>query len=393
MRTTQLTPRSVAFKCTYNDGGEGDLVGFAGTCSIDNIRRNVKNARVWCSNSRCACRQFSDAEMKGRVPVRPCMESEIFTAWRYGAGTFHGEAKRGKIPIRNTAPGKLAILTTRFPKESEALRRIVGLFRIERIKNGNTIIAAANGRVRLPMEEAKALYFWAYCSNKAKTPNWRTGLFRYLEDGQVHRILADVADTLTDKAAKDEVDFLIADTFGTGPAPPASGCLPEKSSRRAAALAYARKYGPGGEGRDHKDLKEWILAHPEALGLSHVVDRAAEYRFMSGDAVDIMFAYRSERYTVVEIETTTPKPGAHQAIKYRALLCAQKGLPLDSPKVRSFWSLGTFPRMCGTSASDTAFVTVSKESVLSAIVIVGGPFRCVSPNRSALTVGSSPTSP
>ena len=32
---------NVAFKCTYNDGGDR---GFGGTCSNENIRRNVKTS-------------------------------------------------------------------------------------------------------------------------------------------------------------------------------------------------------------------------------------------------------------------------------------------------------------------------------------------------------------
>ena len=74
--------RSVAFKCTYNNGREQPLVGFAGTCSLDNIARNVKNHRVWCSNRDCACKKFSDKGMKGALPVDPCQESVLFLHWK-----------------------------------------------------------------------------------------------------------------------------------------------------------------------------------------------------------------------------------------------------------------------------------------------------------------------
>ena len=51
---------NVAFKCTYNDGGSEGFVGFEGTCSLDNIKRNVKgkHGRRWCSSPSCLCRQM-----------------------------------------------------------------------------------------------------------------------------------------------------------------------------------------------------------------------------------------------------------------------------------------------------------------------------------------------
>jgi len=76
----------------------------------------------------------------------------------------------------------------------------------------------------LPLEEAKELYFGAYSNNAAKKPDWRTGLFRYLEDGQVHRILTDVAATVRDEQTKKEVDALIQQAFKAQEAPAAQGC-------------------------------------------------------------------------------------------------------------------------------------------------------------------------
>lgn len=335
--------QSVAFKCTYNDGNEGVFVGFADTCSRENIERNVRVERVWCSNSGCDCKKFYDKGMKGALPVEPCYESILFKNWSYGAGSFHTGIKAGReIHLTNSAPGKFAVLTTRFPGDPEADRRIIGLFKIATIENLHILNAAQNGRIRLPLEEAKALYFWAYCTNSAKRPVWGTGLFRYLEDGQVHRILEDIAATVRDEKTKASLNILITDSFGGTPAPPPSGCLAAKSTDRQAKIEQLRKYGPGGEGPDHQKLKEWIADHPDVLGLTDVSGHQVEYRFESGDRADLVFEHKSGIYTVIEVETTTPLPGAHQAIKYRALLCAQKGFPLDSHKVRSIlvaWSI------------------------------------------------------
>jgi hypothetical protein len=332
----------VAFKCTYNDGDEGVFVGFAGTCSKDNIERNVRNKRVWCSSPHCKCRKFYDTGMKGAKPSPPCYESNLFRNWRFGAGGFHTGAKVGPIHLTKTGAGKFAILTTRFPGEPESERHIIGLFQIAQVENQNIVIAGSQGRIRLPLEEAKHLFFWAYCSNRAKKPDWRTGLFRYLADGQVHRILEDVASSVRDEGTRNQVEHLISGVFAGKPAPPAAGCLPERSAAHQALVAKARKYGPGGEGEAHKALKKWISEHPEVLGLTDVNGVSVEHPFVSGDAADIVFSHSSGSHTVIEIETTTPLPGAHQCIKYRALLCAERGIPLDADQTRAIlvaWSI------------------------------------------------------
>lgn len=201
------TRYSVAFKCTYNDGGQGALVGFAGTCSRDIIDLNIRKYKhVWCSSPLCPCRNFYDGGMKEDKPAEPCDESKLFTKWEFGAGGFHTGVKSGQpIHLVNAEIGKFAILTTRFPGDKEADRRIMGLFQIGDIKDQNTFVAAPEGRIRLPLEEAKELYFWAYCSNNANTPVWKTGLFRYLEDGQVHRILVDVGATVRDEETRSQI--------------------------------------------------------------------------------------------------------------------------------------------------------------------------------------------
>ena len=71
---------NVAFKCTYNDGGSAGFVGFDGTCSNENIRRNVvEKPRVWCSSEDNRCSRFHDDDFRGRRPIHPCYESQIFS--------------------------------------------------------------------------------------------------------------------------------------------------------------------------------------------------------------------------------------------------------------------------------------------------------------------------
>ncbi len=99
------------------------------------------------------------------------------------------------------------------------------------------------------------------------------------------------------------------------------------------------KYPRGGEGPDHKRLKEWCANHPQDLGLSGVIsvpgitDTApCEY---TADLADVFFQLEGGRYAVVEVETSDAKPGAFQALKYKVLLCARRGYPVNSGKVQA----------------------------------------------------------
>ena len=103
-----------------------------------------------------------------------------------------------------------------------------------------------------------------------------------------------------------------------------------------------RKYGPKGEGADHKQLKQWIAENPNEIGLTEVLSKETEYVFPSGDVADIMFNISGNRYVVVEIETLDPLPGAYQALKYKVLKCAEAGLDVKSSNVKAIlvaWSI------------------------------------------------------
>lgn len=52
--------------------------------------------------------------------------------------------------------------------------------------------------------------------------------------------------------------------------------------------------------------------------------------------IDVLFELNNSTDIVVEIETIDPEPGCHQAIKYRALRCAERGIPLDSEQVKAY---------------------------------------------------------
>jgi hypothetical protein len=96
-----------------------------------------------------------------------------------------------------------------------------------------------------------------------------------------------------------------------------------------------RKYGPGGEGAEHKKLKRFIAENPDSIGLKDVEETKLEYIFPSEDVADIVFRLSGNRYAVVEIETTNPLPGCFQALKYKILKCAELGLSITSSDVEA----------------------------------------------------------
>lgn len=77
------------------------------------------------------------------------------------------------------------------------------------------------------------MLFWKYYSNKESKTNkaeWGTGLFRYLEDGETARIVADTAAVCGDETTKSVLDDLLDIIWsGKGPVPTASGPLAGKN--------------------------------------------------------------------------------------------------------------------------------------------------------------------
>lgn len=86
----------------------------------------------------------------------------------------------------------------------------------------------------------------------------------------------------------------------------------------------------GGEGNAHRNLKEYVARHPEAIGLPASPKGQTEYMFISGDCCDVLFRYGENQYAIAEIKNGDPGEltrGIYQMIKYRALLAAEEDLP------------------------------------------------------------------
>lgn len=316
---------NLAFKCNYNDGGDRGFEGFGGTCSNGNIVHNVKtNPRPWCSAQSNPCRKFYKNGFRGTRPHHPCYESQIMSRWGFGPGTIQTENRSGEpIRIADARVGKVALLTTRHPRyDTERERMVFGVYRIERITQDESgeiwIEGSDNQAIRLSESAAFALPYWRFKKlGSNKKPDWRTGLVRYMSDREVTNFLHSLSPHLQSPQDRTILEQLLECCGNLTP----EFDLEAPNSEVPESL-LKQKYGPGGEGKRHRDLKQFIANHPEELCLGSG-KTVVEKRFVTGDRVDVLVILDNGQRCVVEIELDgeSTNIGAHQALKYRAL-CA-----------------------------------------------------------------------
>ena len=85
-----------------------------------------------------------------------------------------------------------------------------------------------------------------------------------------------------------------------------------------------QNYG-GGEGEEHKTLKEYILKHPDSLGYEDVVLAETEHILPSGDRLDVYFELSDGTNVAIEVKPSTSSEqditrGIFQCVKYHAVM-------------------------------------------------------------------------
>ena len=319
---------NVAFKCTYNDGGDRGFVGFAGTCTDGNILRNVRRRpRPWCSDDASECRRYCDRGFRGARPQDPCYESQLIENWRFSSGVFRNGVRAGEpIPMNYAQVGKVALLTTRHPeRDTEGKRVVFGVYKIERVMEDNRgqiwVEGSADNSIRLSEFAAFALPYWRFKSRKdEQAPAWGSLLFRYLSDREVSNFLHALRPLLKSPRDSTVLEELL-ECCGNLPAE----IDDEDPDGDIAGEELKGKYGPGGEGERHRRLKEFVALHPDVLNLGPG-EAMIEHRFTTGDRVDVAVDLDSGEHCVIEIEVEGREStlvGAHQALKYRALRAGQ----------------------------------------------------------------------
>ena len=94
------------------------------------------------------------------------------------------------------------------------------------------------------------------------------------------------------------------------------------------AIRSGKFYGGGGEGPDHKKLKEYIYNHPETIGIKDIKKRDMEHILLSGDRLDVYFELADGSKVAVEIKPSTSPDadvmrGLYQCVKYKTILDAE----------------------------------------------------------------------
>lgn len=335
--------RGLALKVNYNDGGaSGGLIGYRGVCTDRIMVQNVEvEERPWCSNPENQCRQYCDRGRKGRRPRVPaaggradrqwpvCYESELLdrSPFKFWTGTYHSGRHDGEpIPIRfgKVAVGDIALLTTIPPGLSEQDRIVFACYMVGKSgadELGNYIESDGEMDIVLPDHIARECRYWDYqAPNKDGSRWWGSGLHRFLDEERTARLVTDLLFELGDAPERD----LLVDALGDSVEirPPQAPC------------GGLRARG-GGEGDEHRCLKELVAGNPRLIGLPPKSKATLEHSFLSGDRVDVLFDLPNGDAAAVEVETIVPLPGAHQAAKYRTLLEIERSERLGSGHVQA----------------------------------------------------------
>lgn len=127
-----------------------------------------------------------------------------------------------------------------------------------------------------------------------------------------------------DVFACDAWDGLLEE-FGLSPIEATKEDLDEEG---LAYTSYLERSGQVGEGDRHRILKEYVAQNPRAIGLEPVDSAEQEHQFVCGDRCDVVFDLGEKGHAVVEIKNRERGDlirGMYQAVKYRALMEAEKG--------------------------------------------------------------------
>ncbi|WP_205028108.1 hypothetical protein [Oleisolibacter albus] len=93
--------------------------------------------------------------------------------------------------------------------------------------------------------------------------------------------------------------------------------------------AKTGKSGGGGEGEEHRSLKEYVSNNPRLVGLPTHTRGRTEASLPSGDKIDVLFE-APERLVAVEVKSRISDDvdlvrGLFQCVKYRAVMEAERG--------------------------------------------------------------------
>lgn len=98
-----------------------------------------------------------------------------------------------------------------------------------------------------------------------------------------------------------------------------------------AKINDSSNHGYGGEGKEHKAIKEYIKTHPEAVALKNIIKSATEYDLPSGDRLDVYFESKKNIHYAIEVKPKSSPEGdiirgIFQCVKYKVVMDAARVL-------------------------------------------------------------------
>lgn len=105
-------------------------------------------------------------------------------------------------------------------------------------------------------------------------------------------------------------------------------------------ILHAPVHYGGGEGEEHKNLKEYVLSHPEILGISGIAKAETEYSLPSGDKLDIYFELSNGDKIAVEVKPSISDDadltrGIFQCVKYGSVLEAIRRVEAEDYSIKT----------------------------------------------------------
>lgn len=112
-------------------------------------------------------------------------------------------------------------------------------------------------------------------------------------------------------------------------------------------ITYTSDHYGGGEGPEHKRIKDYIFNHPETLDIKNVLERATEYPLPSGDKLDVYFKLKDGSIVAVEVKSSISDDaditrGIFQSVKYKAVLEAMQRIEGRKTNISAILATGRF---------------------------------------------------
>jgi len=210
----KLRDGNISFKVSYNDKD------WRGICTPDTYQYNSfsNHKMYWCNMQAPKCQQIDDSQLSENC--YPCYDAVANLTTRFTPGWNHG--KDAPHICLEAKVGKIAILTSLFPGDSQDGRFIFSLFEIDRVERieqddydyAGTEFYIGNPKTAIKLIKDQYLNYWDFAINDTENPKfkkfWGSGLFRYIDDKTAQSVLKAIINSKkSTKQQKENAEILL----------------------------------------------------------------------------------------------------------------------------------------------------------------------------------------